>query len=210
MEIQLEFIKKKRSGQSLIEIVVAIALAAFFMGSTIVGLGFSSTRYSGYVQKKQAFDILKKQKSSNEVNLGRFLSQYKNISGYSSLNAFPYQGAHQTYTYLNYLTDNQSLSAFLNEEKKFFDNDKPIGYWSLDAIPTSTTYILDDSGKTSLKGTLTCLGSPCNNPYVISPSLGRCVHNDCMQFTGDSNGGSVVTFEDNTTLNNMKKITWEA
>ncbi len=202
--------KNQKSGQSLIEIVMAIALAGFFMGMTVMSLAFTNTRYVSFIEKKIGFDLLKRQKLINEMNLGRFLAMNKSIDGWSVLGAFPYQGAHQTYTSLNYITDVQTNNSVLNEEKKLFADDKPFAYWSLDAVPTSSTYILDDTANKNLMGTLACYGSPCNNPYIISPSLGRCVHNDCLQFSGDSNGGSAITFASNTTLNAMTKTTWEA
>jgi len=201
---------KKLKAQSLIEIVMAIALAAFFMGMTVIGLSFTNGRQTNYLAKKNAFDILTKQKLKNEVNLGRFLSANKSIAGWTTLGAFPYQGAHQTYTGLNYYAGTTITNSVLNEEKKFFADDSPLAHWSLDGVPTSSTYIMDELARKPLNGTLTCTGTPCNNPYVISPSLGRCVHNDCLQFSGDSNGGGLVSFAANTTVDSIKRITWEA
>jgi hypothetical protein len=66
---------------------------------------------------------------------------------------------------------------------------------------------MDDLARKAVNGTLSCLGDPCNDPYIISPSLGRCVHNDCIQFAGDSNGGGLVSFAANTTVDGIKKIT---
>ena len=199
-----------KTGQSLIEIIIAIALAAFFMGMTVISLSFTSTKYNDYIEEKGAYTIITTQKPINEQNLGKFLTLNKNITNWSTNDAVLFQGAHQTYTALNYITDVLTNNSILNEEKKFFLYDKPVAYWSLDGVPTSSTYILDDSANKNFTGTLSCFGSPCSNPYIISPSLSRCVHNDCLQFSGDSNGASAITFLNNTTLNNMTKITWEA
>jgi len=119
---------KKLKAQSLIEIVMAIALAAFFMGITVLGLSLTSDKYLSYAEKKNALDLLKFQKSKNELNLGKFLADNKSLDGWSTLGAFPFQGAHQTFSYLNYNTGSTSTSYVLNEEKKFFANDTPLSY----------------------------------------------------------------------------------
>ena len=72
---------RKLKAQSLIEIVMAIALAAFFMGITVMGFVLTSGKYANYNARKNAFDILSKQKIKNEVNLGRFLSSNKSLYG---------------------------------------------------------------------------------------------------------------------------------
>jgi len=69
-----------KSGQSLIEIVIAIALATFFMGMTIISISFTSSKYNAYIEKKGAYEIITKQKPINEQNLGKFLTLNKNIS----------------------------------------------------------------------------------------------------------------------------------
>jgi hypothetical protein len=72
---------RKLKAQSLIEIVMAIALAAFFMGITVMGFALTSGKYANYNARKSAFDVLAKQKIKNEINLGRFLSFHKSLYG---------------------------------------------------------------------------------------------------------------------------------
>jgi len=69
-----------KTGQSLIEIIIAIALAAFFMGMTVISLSFTSTKYNDYIEEKKAYEIITTQKPINEQNLGKFLTLNKNIT----------------------------------------------------------------------------------------------------------------------------------
>ncbi len=202
-------LKNLKQSQALIEIVVSIALTMFFLGSFIINLSYITSRFVDFQQKNFAFDLLKENKDISDRNLAYFLTNNKMLSNHQTLDYFPDQGSHLSYTYINYGTDKAGY-VVKNQEKKFFLEDNYLYYWSLDSIPTDTTYILDDAGDKIRQGTLACYGASCSNPEVISPSLGRCVSNNCLKFTNTGSNGSAITFPAISNLESIKKISLES
>lgn len=200
----------KRKSQSLIELVLSIALAIFFLTAFIVNLAFITTKFSDYKDKYYAYQLVKEQKKLNDRNLAYLLANNKIVSNYTTNGYFAVQGSHLNYTYLNY--ESTGLTSFLNQEKKYFLNDDYIYYWSLDAIPSSSTYIVDDKGDNARKGTLSCLGLSCTNPIIVDKSKGHCVSNNCLKFETAIGTAGTITFPSMNTLNNSarSKTTWEA
>lgn len=201
--------KKIKSSQALIEIIVAMALAMFFLSAFVANLGFITTRYADYQQKKYGYDLMKNQKTLNDKNLSYFLTANKMLKGNLANGYFPDQGSHLSYTYVNYAIDKGNFQI-KNQEKKLFFNDYYSYYWSFDAIPTDSTYILDDTGNADFKGTPGCSGTACSNPTIISPNIGKCVNNNCIQFAGTTSTMSSISLPTSTVLNAMTKTTWEA
>ena len=192
---------KHLKAQSLVEIVLALALATSFLTTITLSFSFISNRNNDYLQKRDAFNILKAQQQKNLLSIGKAISFPSLFEG--NPDTFGRQGVHLNYDNLNYDT-------YISQEKIFFSEPKSLAYWNLDSVPNRPTYIVDDSGNINQRGSATCYGSPCNNPIVPDYSGGTCVFNQCLKFTGDSNGGSVVSFPDITQWNNIQKITWEA
>jgi len=62
-------------------------------------------------------------------------------------------------------------------------------------------------GNKDIQGELTCSGTSCTNPTIVSPSLGKCINNNCIQFAGTSTTGSEISFPEIASLEIMDKIT---
>jgi hypothetical protein len=120
-------LKIQKQSQALIEIVISIALTMFFLGAFIVNLSYITERFVSFQQKNFAFSLLKESKDMSDRNLAYFLTNNKMLYGSQTLDYFPDQGSHLSYTYMNYGTDIAGFSI-RNQEKKFFLNDKPLGY----------------------------------------------------------------------------------
>ncbi|MFA5230307.1 MAG: hypothetical protein WC422_02665 [Candidatus Paceibacterota bacterium] len=122
----MDFTNKKQS-QALIELIVGIALTVFFLSIFIVNASFITNQFSSYKQKAYAYEINNGQKIINDRNVAYFLADHKIIDNYATNNYFGYQGSHLSYTYLNYVSADNT-SAFLNQEKIYFLNDDYLYY----------------------------------------------------------------------------------
>jgi hypothetical protein len=202
-------LKNLKQSQALIEIVISIALTMFFLGSFIVNISYITSRFVDFQQKNFAYELLKENKDISDRNLSYFLTNNKMLDGWKTLGYFPDQGSHLSYTYMNYGTDKAGFTI-RNQEKKLFLSDDYLYYWSLDAIPTDTTYVIDDAGDKIRQGTVTCYGSSCTNPEIISPSLGKCVSNNCIKFSNSGSNGSAIAFPTISSLEGIKNISWES
>lgn len=123
------FLKTKiqKQSQALIEIVISIALIMFFLGAFIINLSYIVNRFSDFQQKNFAFSLLKENKDINDRNLAYFLTNNKMLYGNQTLDYFPDQGNHLSYTYINYGTDKAGFSI-RNQEKKMFLSDNYLYY----------------------------------------------------------------------------------
>lgn len=206
----IDLIHKKQS-QALIELIIGIALAVFFLSIFIVNVAFITNQFSSYKQKAYAYQINSNQKSINDRNVAYFLADHKIIDDYATNSYFGYQGSHLSYTYLNYISADNT-NAFLNQEKIYFLNDDYIYYWSLDAIPSSSAFVVDDKGDSTRRGTLACTGEGCANPVIINSPKGQCVSNNCMLFQNPANAAAYISFPTMSDLNYKAKdkTTWEA
>ena len=88
----------KRKSQSLIELVLSIALAIFFLTAFIVNLAFITTKFSDYKDKYYAYQLVKEQKKLNDRNLAYLLANNKIVSNYTTNGYFAVQGSHLNYT----------------------------------------------------------------------------------------------------------------
>lgn len=201
----------KKHSQALIELIIGIALTVFFLSIFIVNVSFITNQFSNYKQKAYAYEINTKQKEINDRNVAYFLADHKIIDNYATNNYFGYQGSHLSYTYLNYVSADNT-SAFLNQEKIYFLNDDYIYYWSLDAIPSSSTFVVDDKGDNARRGIISCTGESCANPIIMDSPKGECVSNNCILFQNPANTAGTISFPSISDLNikAKNKTTWEA
>ncbi len=201
----------KRKSQSLVELILSIALSIFFLSAFILNLSFITNKFSDYKDKNYAYQVLKKQKENNDRNLAYFLAQNKMVDNYSTDGHFAEQGRHLNYTFLNYETDNSTI--FTNQEKKTFLDDEYIYYWSFDGVPSSSTYIVDDGGDSKRQGTISCIGPSCINPTPVEESKGECLANNCLRFESQTfDTAGTVSFPTLPTLDSKmeSQTSWEA
>lgn len=190
----------KRKSQALIELIISIALAVFFLTAFIVNISFVTTKFSEYKEKNYATLLGRGQKEMNDRNIAYFVAMNKLTEDYLTNEYFPNQGSHLNFNYINY-EGNEDSTFFRNQEKKFFLEDDYVYYWSMDAIPDDSTYILDDAGEVRRQGTISCLGSSCQNVDIIDRSFSRCVSNNCLRFYDDTNStASTITFPDSNII----------
>jgi hypothetical protein len=117
----------KKLSQSLIELVISVALTMFFLTAFVVNLAFVTNRFSEYQNKYYAYQVIKEQKKIDDRNLAYTLANTKMVNMHSSNDRFELQGKHLNYTNFNY-DPGDGILAFTNQEKKFFLNDDYVYY----------------------------------------------------------------------------------
>ncbi len=167
-------IKKDRKlyrAQSLLELLLSVAVGTIMIGGSVLLMGVSLKNYQSIRQNLQANSLLRQYA---EVIISLAKDNWHNIA-----DLLP--GVHYK------IVPRGNIYTLQKGEEKVFDDSGLVGYWNLDEATSTTAF--DSSGNTN-NGTLT------NGPTWQSPS--NCVSSSCLSFDGSDD---YVNCGNNASLN---------